>query len=129
MSAAFDDDGSGTRGNLKEDPETGRLPDENYAREVMQLFSIGLVERNRDFSPKLDASGQTTATYDEKVVSAMARVFTGYVLDPTGHVKGTKPERYRNPMIIKANQHSTLDASFLGTTIAGSTPPAQKRVK
>ncbi len=41
-------------------------------------------------------------------------------------MKGTKPERYRNPMIIKANQHSTLDVSFLGTTIAGSTPPAQK---
>ena len=65
-------------GNRKADPARNITPDENYGREVMQLFSIGLVERNRDFSPKLDASGQTTATYDEKVVSAMARVFTGW---------------------------------------------------
>ena len=65
-------------GNRKADPARNITPDENYGREVMQLFSIGLVERNRDFSPKLDASGQTTPTYDEKVVSAMARVFTGW---------------------------------------------------
>ena len=65
-------------GNRKADPARNITPDENYGREVMQLFSIGLVERNRDFSPVLDASGQTTPTYDEKVVSAMARVFTGW---------------------------------------------------
>src|SRR6478672_3654345 len=65
-------------GNRKADPARNITPDENYGREVMQLFSIGLVERNRDFSPVLDASAQTTPTYDEKVVSAMARVFTGW---------------------------------------------------
>ena len=65
-------------GNRKADPARNITPDENYGREVMQLFSIGLVERNRDFSPVLDAGGQTTPTYDEKVVSAMARVFTGW---------------------------------------------------
>ena len=65
-------------GNRKADPTRNITPDENYGREGVQLFSIGLVERNRDFSPVLDASGQTTPTYDEKVVSAMARVFTGW---------------------------------------------------
>ena len=54
------------------------VPDENYAREVMQLFSIGLVERNPDFSPVLDANGATKATYDQSVIAAMARVFTGW---------------------------------------------------
>jgi uncharacterized protein (DUF1800 family) len=44
----------------------------------MQLFSIGLVERNKDASPVLDNAGQTVPTYDEQVVSAMARVFTGW---------------------------------------------------
>jgi len=65
-------------GNRKADPARNLTPDENYGREVMQLFSIGLVERNRDFSVVLGAGGQTTPTYDEKVVSAMARVFTGW---------------------------------------------------
>ncbi len=65
-------------GNRKADPSKNVTPDENYGREVMQLFSIGLVQRNKDFSPILDGSGQTIPTYDERVVSAMARVFTGW---------------------------------------------------
>lgn len=65
-------------GNRKADPRRNITPDENYGREVMQLFSIGLVERNKDFSAVLDTSGQTVPTYDEQVVSAMARVFTGW---------------------------------------------------
>ena len=65
-------------GNRKADPSKNITPDENYGREVMQLFSIGLVKRNKDFSAVLDSSGQTIPTYDEKVVSAMARVFTGW---------------------------------------------------
>jgi uncharacterized protein (DUF1800 family) len=54
------------------------VPDENYARELMQLFSIGLVERNADFSVKTDSSGQPIPTYDQSVVAAMARVLTGW---------------------------------------------------
>ncbi|MBU8975590.1 MULTISPECIES: DUF1800 family protein [unclassified Lysobacter] len=65
-------------GNRKADPRRNITPDENYGREVMQLFSIGLVKRNRNFTPVLDASGQTIPTYDEQVVSGMARVFTGW---------------------------------------------------
>jgi hypothetical protein len=47
-----------TRGNLKEDPATGRVPDENYAREVMQLFTIGLYQLNPDGTHVAMASGQ-----------------------------------------------------------------------
>lgn len=65
-------------GNRKADAAKNITPDENYGREVMQLFSIGLLKRNKDFTAVLDASGQTIPTYDEKVVSAMARVFTGW---------------------------------------------------
>ena len=65
-------------GNAKADPARNTTPDENYGREVMQLFSIGLAKRNRDFSLVLDASGNSIPTYDEQVVSAMARVFTGW---------------------------------------------------
>jgi len=52
-------------------------PDENYAREVMQLFSIGLQFRNMDFSPILDGNDQPVPTYQQDDVNAMARVFTG----------------------------------------------------
>ena len=65
-------------GNRKASADGKIVPDENYGREVMQLFSIGLVERNQDFSPVLDGSGQTVPTYDSAVVAAMSRVFTGW---------------------------------------------------
>lgn len=64
--------------------DSGLSPDENYAREVMQLFSIGLIERNQDFSPVL-VGGETVPTYPPSVITANARVFTGLsynVIDP-----------------------------------------------
>jgi uncharacterized protein (DUF1800 family) len=67
--------------NDKGDPVLHLSPDENYAREIMQLFSIGLIERNLDFSPKL-ASGITIPTYDQGMVTGAAHVFTGLSYDP-----------------------------------------------
>ena len=64
--------------NRKEDPASGRLPDENFAREVMQLFTIGLYELNDDASLKLDAGGRPIETYNNADVMAMAKVFTGF---------------------------------------------------
>jgi len=64
--------------NRKEDPTTGRLPDENFAREVMQLFSIGLHELNDDGTPKLDSRGNAIETYNNDDVMALAKVFTGW---------------------------------------------------
>ncbi|MEO8802145.1 MAG: DUF1800 family protein [Rudaea sp.] len=68
--------------NDKGNPLLGLSPDENYAREVMQLFSIGLIERNPDFSPKLDNAGNTIPTYDQNEVTGNAHVFTGLSYDP-----------------------------------------------
>jgi len=64
--------------NRKEDPITGRLPDENFAREVMQLFTIGLHELNIDGTPKLDSRGAPIETYNNDDVMALAKVFTGW---------------------------------------------------
>ncbi len=63
--------------NQKADPDTGVLPDENYAREIMQLFTIGLFELNNDGSLKLDNSGEPIPTYDIVDVQELAKVFTG----------------------------------------------------
>ena len=64
--------------NRMEDPTTGRLPDENFAREIMQLFSIGLHELNPDGSTKVDANNRPIETYSTADVMAMAKVFTGW---------------------------------------------------
>jgi uncharacterized protein (DUF1800 family) len=64
--------------NRKEDPALGRLPDENFARELMQLFSIGLQELNLDGSLKLGTGGQPIETYNNDDVMALAKVFTGW---------------------------------------------------
>lgn len=58
-------------------------PDENYAREVMQLFSIGLIERNLDFSP-LMVGGATVPTYTQDLVTQTAKVLTGLAYPCTG---------------------------------------------
>ena len=64
--------------NQKEDPTTNRLPDENFARELMQLFTIGLYELNIDGSNKLNAQGLPIETYSNDDVMALAKVFTGW---------------------------------------------------
>ena len=58
-------------------PSTGLIaPDENFAREVMQLFSIGLIERNADFSPFPNAINPTP-TYDQETITTLSRALTG----------------------------------------------------
>lgn len=64
-------------GNRKADPVNRIYPDENFAREVMQLFTIGLWELNPDGTRKLDGSGQPIPTYDNGDITELARVFTG----------------------------------------------------
>lgn len=63
--------------NFKADPDLGTKPDENYAREIMQLFSIGLYELNTDGSRKTDANGEWIPTYDNQDIQELAKVFTG----------------------------------------------------
>ncbi|WP_266157037.1 DUF1800 domain-containing protein [Dyella silvatica] len=75
--------------NQKADPTQNIHPDENYAREVMQLFSVGLVQLNPDGSPKLDASNQPIPTYDQTAVRGMAAVFTGWNWNNTTCVTGS----------------------------------------
>ncbi|MCB1605726.1 MAG: DUF1800 family protein [Xanthomonadales bacterium] len=55
-------------------------PDENFAREILQLFSIGLHWRNSDFSLMLDGNGQPIPTYDQSVVTELSEVFTGLAM-------------------------------------------------
>ncbi|MDO4724076.1 MAG: DUF1800 domain-containing protein [Comamonadaceae bacterium] len=114
-----------SRGNRRANPRTGRIPDENYAREVMQLFSIGLYELNQDGSLKM-AAGKPIETYTQETVTNMARIFTGWDYDMTGHIKGTNPMRERNPMALRPDLHSPEDVTLFGQTMAGSEPARRK---
>ncbi|TAH12496.1 MAG: DUF1800 domain-containing protein [Curvibacter sp.] len=120
-----------TKGNQKENPATGRVPDENYAREVMQLFTIGLVQLNQDGTEKMGPNGQTLETYAQSDVTQLARVFTGYDFDQRQNVtvmfdaeskrKVGNTNFAKQRMAFTANRHSDQGVRFLGTTIAANT--------
>ena len=103
------------RGNQKEDPATGRVPDENYAREVLQLFSIGLLELAADGSLR---NGVATDTYTQDSITGLARVFTGWDFD--GFVR-SDPAWTQRPMVLNATRHAEGAKTFLGTTIPAGT--------
>lgn len=104
-------------GNRKGNPANGSQPDENYARELMQLFTMGVQKLNSDGTVQT-AGGAAQETYSQADVSGLARVFTGFILDGADN---TTPERMRRPMVQQPNQHETGVKTFLGTTIPAGT--------
>lgn len=117
--------------NQKEDPASGRVPDENYAREVMQLFSIGLYELNNDGTLR---GGTPTETYTHDDIMGLAKVFTGFswyagpnAADRTNRRffgNDAHTERDWRPMQAYNAFHSTSEKRFLGTVIPGGTANA-----
>jgi uncharacterized protein (DUF1800 family) len=125
------------KGSLKENITTSRQPDENYAREVMQLFTIGLYQLNLDGTEKVDSNNKKIESYTQSDVSNLARVFTGYDFDNAvgkasvdiyngdGSLVGYKADSrdsVRRPMALNASNHSNLEAHFLDANIPAGTP-------
>ncbi len=108
--------------NVRENMEDGRVPDENYAREIMQLFTIGLVELRMDGTVVTDNEGRPIETYDNSDVTGLARVFTGLGLRGENYwPSGDDESIYYTPLEIFPAYHSTSEKSFLGTTIPAGT--------
>ncbi|MBC7499339.1 MAG: DUF1800 domain-containing protein [Herminiimonas sp.] len=103
------------RGNVKFNPATGALPDENYAREILQLFSIGLQQLNPDGTPRL-VNGGAPETYSLDDITGLARIFTGWDFDLAGKDTST-PDFLRRPMVQIAARHETGASTFLGSTV------------
>ncbi len=104
--------------NDKEDPVTGTVPSENYARELMQLFSIGLNKLHPDGSLQLDANGLPQSTYSQETVGGLARVLTGWCWggnNPNNPDQWYIPvsQSYRIPMVNFPNHHSTGEKQLL----------------
>lgn len=93
--------------NAKADPDRNYYPDENYAREVMQLFSIGLHELHVDGRPRLDDQGNLIPTYDNETIKSMARVFTGLTLNNSNEYYYTTSMDFVNPMEMWEEFHDT----------------------
>lgn len=122
-------------GNKKADPEKGSAPDENYAREIMQLLTIGLVELNSDGTAKLGSDGEPIETYTNEDITGLAKVFTGLWYGATEYGRRAEVsedttrrwETYEeiNPfkmrMEMNDDEHSSESKSFLGETIPAQT--------
>ncbi len=109
--------------NDKADAATGQAPNENYAREALQLFSIGTVLLNPDGSTRRDATGLPIATYNQAIITDLARAFTGWTYPGKAIAKGHNRENYRGAMIpIEANHDHEAKTIFLGMELpAGQT--------
>lgn len=80
--------------NVKANPTVGTMANENYARELLQLFSIGTILLNADGTPQLDSLGQTIPAYDQVVLGEMSRAFTGWTFPGPVLTQGYNPENY-----------------------------------
>jgi uncharacterized protein (DUF1800 family) len=109
--------------NNKSNPAKGISPNENYAREVMQLFSIGVNQLNADGSLVLQ-NGAPVPTYDQGAIEGFASLFTGwtYPTAPGAVAKANNPQYYIGPMIAVDANHDTNPKVILG----GKTLPANQ---
>ncbi|MCG7999027.1 MAG: DUF1800 family protein [Candidatus Thiodiazotropha lotti] len=103
------------QGNRKADPDTGSRPDENFAREIIQLFTIGLYELNLDGSPNRDGNhttypdqgSHTVATYTQSDIEELAKVMTGWDLadnNKFGQLHSSSGN-YTVPMVFNPSMH------------------------
>ncbi|WP_168355852.1 DUF1800 family protein [Sphingomonas gei] len=102
-------------------------PSENYAREFLQLFSMGPDQLNMDGTPKLDASGARQPNYTPEDIRGVARALTGWTYARVGGAAITdgNARDYSQPMIANAARYDATAKSFLGTSVgAGATQEA-----
>src|SRR4029077_6246603 len=110
--------------NDKPNPSRNTEPNENYAREIMQLFTIGLYKLNPDGTQQLDGTGHPIPTYDQDVVEGYAHVFSGWYWAQTGTPTWRYVDpNYRAPMMAFPTHHDTGPKVLLnGVTLpAGQT--------
>ena len=103
------------RNNDKADPNSDTRANENYARELMQLFTIGLSELNLDGTLKLDANGNPIPTYDQTTIQNFAKVYTGwtYPTKPGAPLRKHNPPYYIGPMVPFESNHDVTSKTLL----------------
>lgn len=109
-------------------PGSGQHANENYARELMQLFTLGLNQLHPDGTPALDGSGNPLPTYTQDDVMALGRSLTGWTY-PTG--AGQTPQKhnpsfYGGPMVPFESNHDAGAKTFLGQPVSAGQSAAQE---
>ncbi|WP_158549225.1 DUF1800 domain-containing protein [Lysobacter silvisoli] len=118
--------------NQKPDAARNIRPDENYAREIMQLFSVGLVRLNPDGTPMLDGNGRPIPTYGQETVKGFAHVFTGWTFDGCREFEcyyyDSDAPAWTRPMQNHAAYYASAQSKQLlvypGVSLAGGVLPA-----
>ncbi|HEX4810289.1 MAG TPA: DUF1800 domain-containing protein [Bryobacteraceae bacterium] len=105
--------------NNKANPAKGTAANENYARELMQLFTLGLLQLNNDGTPALDSSGNPIPIYAQTDVTNNAKAFTGWTYALASGAAPTKdnPEYFLSPMVPLETQHDTTAKTILGANL------------
>jgi uncharacterized protein (DUF1800 family) len=100
---------------------TKQNPNENYAREIMQLFSVGVDLLNQDGTPILDSQGNRIPTYNQETIVNFAKVFTGWTFC-SNTCNGSEPGivNFRDPMVVNPANHDTTSKTLLN--YPGATP-------
>ncbi len=111
-------------GNQKPNQQGTIRPDENYARELMQLFTIGLVELNLDGTPRIDSTGQPIPTYSQPVIEGFAHVYTGwtYANAPSGNFLRAQPLPVNQ--VVPMQHYSAYHDTGPKLVLSGVTIPA-----
>jgi uncharacterized protein (DUF1800 family) len=118
--------------NVQNRPKTDQCPscapNENYARELMQLFTLGVVQLNADGTTKRDANGKPLETYEQEDVEEMARALTGWRFAPSAVNLGQNWLNAGKPMVPEtwAAAHDRGSKSVMGTSFpAGKEAPEE----
>ncbi|MBL8174917.1 MAG: DUF1800 family protein [Bryobacterales bacterium] len=115
--------------NVKANPAKGLEPNENYGRELLQLFAVGLNLLNMDGTNKLDSTGKPIPAYTEENVKHFARALTGwtYPTKPGATPRAINPAYYVGPMIAVDENHDKTQKTLLNGAIipAGRTAPEE----
>jgi uncharacterized protein (DUF1800 family) len=109
-------------------PATGQHANENYARELMQLFTLGLSQLNPDGTPQLGGTGHAIPTYTQDDVMALGRAFTGWTFptEPGQNLQKHNPQFYGGPMVAFESNHDGGAKTFLGAQIAAGQTAEQE---
>lgn len=117
-------------GNQKADPSINRYPDENYAREIMQLFTIGLWKLNPDGTRQLDGLGQPIPTYTNPDITQLARVMTGFWFGGQNWGGGGWTEQdFATPMFIHADRHDFGSKTLPGGHVIPARSPSAENAR
>lgn len=109
-------------------PGTGQHANENYARELMQLFTLGLNQLNPDGSPVVDGSGVPVPTYMQSDVMALGRSFTGwtYPTEPGQTIMKHNPSYFGGNMVAVESNHDSGAKTFLGQSVSAGQSAEQE---